>query len=88
MLIDSTNCITGKIINNKNNAFEFNGVFNYKNSIGNIYYLGGSENILPLFEIFYKFMNKKNCNEEEAFNHILFKKLIKILESIIIILSK
>ena len=85
MFIDSTNGITGKIINNKNNNVEFNGVFNYKNSIGNIYYLGGSENILPLFEIFYKFTNQKNSNEEEdSFYYILFKKLIKILESIII----
>ena len=84
MFIDSKNGISGKIINNINNTAEFNGVFNYTNYISNIYFLGGIENILPLFEIFYKLINKKNCNEEEAFNYILFKKLIKILESTMI----
>ena len=80
--IDSTNNITGKINNDKTN--EFNGVFKYKNFKNNIYSLGGIENILPLFEIFYKFPNLNKNQKEQDFIYLVFKKMIKILESIFI----
>ena len=58
MFIDSTNNITGKIVNNINsNDVEFNGVYQYKSFTNNIYYFGGIENIIPLFEMFYKVQN-------------------------------
>ena len=85
MFIDSTNNITGKISNDmNNNNIEFNGVYQYKNFINNIYYFGGIDNILPLFEIFYKFTYQNNSNEEEIFLQLIYKKLIKILELILI----
>ena len=79
---DSFYNITGNF-NNENDYAEFNSVFKYKN-FTNIYNLGGIENILPLFEIFYKFTNKNKKSNEEALFHLIFKKLIKILELILI----
>ena len=86
--IDLSHNIIGEINNNKNNnnIIEFNNVFKYKNYSNNIYYLGGTSNLLPLFEIFYKFtINvKNNDNDEEKLLFIIFKKLFKILELIFI----
>ena len=81
--IDSTNNITGKFTNRVSDE-EFNGVFKYKNYKNNIYSLGGIENIIPLFEIFYKFTFEIQNEEEEKFLHITFKKLIEILELLLI----
>ena len=81
--IDSTNNITGKFTNRVSDE-EFNGVFKYKNYKNNIYSLGGIENIIPLFEIFYKFTFQIQNEEEEKFLHITFKKLIEILELLLI----
>ena len=82
--IDSTNNVSGKINNNSTNNIEFNGVFKYRNFIKSIYSLGGIENILPLFEMFYKFTINKGHENDEVFFHLIFKKLIKILELIFI----
>ena len=81
--IDSTNNIIGKFTNRVSDE-EFNGVFKYKNYKNNIYSLGGIENIIPLFEIFYKFTFQIKNEEEEKFLHITFKKLIEILELLLI----
>ena len=62
----------------------YNYVYRYNNYINNIYRLGGMINILPLFEIFYKFTKDENINNK---NHILnnvFYKLIKIIEFLIV----
>ena len=83
IFIDSTNNVSGKINNDINNI-EFNGVYKYINFTKNIYSLGGIENILPLFEIFYKFTYQKINKKEEDFLYLIFKKLIKILEIILI----
>ena len=80
--IDSTNNITGRFYNNK--RYEFNGVFKYNNFVNNIYFLGGIENILPLFEIFYKFSYSIKGLKEENFLYLVFKKLMKLLELVLI----
>ena len=81
MFIDSSNNINGTIINDEKN--EFNGVFKYKNFKNNIYLFGGVENILPLFEIFYK-LHENISPKEEEFLYLIFKKLIKLLEIVLI----
>ena len=86
--IDLSNNIIGVINNDKNNkdVIEFNNVYKYKNFVNNIYNLGGTSNLLPLFEMLYKFMNeaKNNNEEEEKLLLIIFKKLIHLLELIFI----
>ena len=91
IFVDSTNNILGKIENDKYNIKEmqFNKVYKYKNLFNKIYYLGGTTNLLPLFEIFYKFTkeinNKENINnDEEILLYKIFKKLMKLLELIFI----
>ena len=88
--VDSTNNIISEIDNDKynNKTMKLNNVFNYKNLFNKIYYLGGTANILPLFEIFYKFTKeiKKGGNnyDDEILLYKIFKKLMKILELIFI----
>jgi len=88
--VDSTNNIISEIDNDKynNKTMKLNNVFNYKNLFNKIYYLGGTANILPLFEIFYKFTkeikNSENNMDEEILLYKIFKKLMKILEIIFI----
>ena len=84
MFIDSTNNISGKINNAQDSLAEFNGVFIYKNVLTNIYSVGGIDNLLPLFEILYKFSKRIYTKNDEAFIHFMFKQLIKILELILI----
>ena len=88
IFIDLSNNIVGEIQNEKYNidVIDFNNVYKYKNVFNNIYNLGGSSNLLPLFEIFYKFTKKlkNDNNEEENILFIIFKKLIKILELIFV----
>ena len=80
---DSFYNISGSFINDKNNNAEFNSVFKYKN-FTNIYNLGGIENILPLFEIFYKFSIQNKKGKEEELLYLIFKKIIRILENILV----
>ena len=88
------NNIVGEIFYNSLDSLEeedikkiidFNNVYNYSNIIDNIYQIGGCSNILPLFELFYKF--SKNNIETEKDNKLLeaiFLRLIKLIELIII----
>ena len=88
------NNIVGEIFYNSLDSLEeedikkiidYNNVYNYSNIIDNIYQIGGCSNILPLFEIFYKF--SKNNIETEKDNKLLeaiFLRLIKLIELIII----
>jgi hypothetical protein len=87
--IDLSNDIIGEIQNEKYNIemIDFNGVYKYKNLFNNIYNLGGSANLLPLFEIFYKFTNEPNNSNDkdrEKLLLIIFKKLTQLLEFIFV----
>ena len=85
--IDSSNNVSGTIIKHtENNYLEINDVYQYNNTNNNIYKLGGVLNILPLFEILYKFTdNHDNCSEkDEIFIHKIFIKLMEIMEIIFI----
>ena len=64
---------------------DYNNVYNYSNIIENIYHIGGCLNILPLFEIFYKF-SKNNIETEKDHKllEVIFLRLIKLIELIII----
>ena len=62
----------------------YNYVYRYNNYINNIYKLGGMINILPLFEIFYKFTKDDNINNKNHILNNIFYKLIKIIEFLIV----
>jgi hypothetical protein len=57
-----------------NTIIEYNYVYQYCNFINNIYKLGGAKNLLPLFEIFYKFTNEnKKTDDKDALYNIFYK---------------
>ena len=64
---------------------DYNYVYKYCNYINNIFKIGGIINILPLFEIFYKYTKNNNNDENNIIilNNI-FIKLIKLVELIIV----
>ena len=88
------NNITGEIENSSIDSIEeedikkkidYNNVFKYSQFINNIYKIGGSANILPLFEIFYKFSKNRNNNENDDKELVnIFIKLFQLMELIII----
>ena len=86
------NNITGELsssngFHDSNTIIDYNYVFKYFNYINNIYKLGGAINIIPLFEIFYKFTkNDDNIIDNNKINilNIIFFKLIKLIELIIL----
>ena len=85
--IYSDNNITGELsfpntFKEEENIIDDNNIYKYTNYINNIYKLGGANNILPLFEIFYKF--SKNDENKGSILDKIFIKLIKLLELIII----
>ena len=64
---------------------DYNYVYKYCNYINNIFKIGGIVNILPLFEIFYKFTKNNNYDENKnAVLNNIFNKLIKLIELIIV----
>ena len=68
---------------NNNNKFNLNSIFSFHNYINNIFYLGGFNNFLPLFEIFYKFtLNIDNAKEKNEELIIIFNKLFKLMETV------
>ena len=68
---------------NNNNKFNLNSIFSFHNYINNIFYLGGFNNFLPLFEIFYKLtMNIDNAKEKNEELIIIFNKLFKLMETV------
>ena len=84
-MIDFKNNIIGELppkpYEIEKDIFNLNSVFNFHKYINNIFYLGGCNNFLPLFEIFYKF-----SLEEHDINFLkeLFNNLFKLLEIIFI----
>ena len=70
-----------------NTIIDYNYVYKYHNFNNNIYKIGGAINILPLFEIFYKFTkNNDFINDNNKINILnnIFYKLIKLVELIIV----
>ena len=65
------------------NNFSMNSIFIFHNYINNIFYLGGCNNFLPLFEIFYKFC-EENENKDVTFLKNIFNKLFGILALVFI----
>ena len=92
--IDTTNNINAELSIEKNdNNLNLNSVINIHNYTKNIFYLGGSYILLPLFEILYKLSNEfdnKNLNMNKSINNyeymicVILKKLFKLLELIFI----
>ena len=85
--IYSDNNITGELsfpnsFKEDDNNIDDNNIYKYSSYINNIYKIGGADNILPLFEIFYKF--SKNFENKDSILDKLFIKLIKLLELIIV----
>ena len=82
-LIDFSNNIIGELPPKPyqigKDKFNLNSIFIFHNYINNIFYLGGCNNFLPLFEIFYKF-----SLEEHDINYLkeLFNNIFKLLEVI------
>ena len=90
--METTNDINAELsFEEKENNLNLNSVLKIKNYINNIFHLGGCNNLLPLFEILYKFCceldNKKNENNsndnDNKINNIL-KNLFQLLEVIFI----
>ena len=84
-IIDSANNVTAQLperpYEKGKDEYNLNSILNFHNYINNIFYLGGCNNILPLFEIFYKF-----SLEENNINYLkeIFNKLFHLLEIIFI----
>ena len=80
-IIDRKYNIVAKLPEIDNKTFNLNSIFCFHNYTKNIFYLGGFNNFLPLFEIFYKFtLNEDNTKEinNELIN--IFNKLFQLLE--------
>ena len=88
------NNIVGEIFYNSLDSLEeedikkiidYNNVYKYSNIVNNIYQIGGFTNILPLFEIFYKF-SKNNIEAEKDIKLLeaIFHRLIQLIELIIV----
>ena len=83
LFIHSSNKFTGNLPERSKTNYNLNSVLIYHNYIKNIFYLGGCDNFLPLFEIFYKIsINEKNVDEEYLKN--VFNNLFDILKVVFI----
>ena len=84
-VIYSTNNIIGELPPKpqeiEKDIFNLNSVFYFHKYINNIFYLGGCNNLLPLFEIFYKFSLK---DQDNVLLKEIFNNLFKLLEVIFI----
>ena len=89
-----SNNIVGEILYNSldsleeediKNIIDFNNVYNYSNIVNNIFQIGGITNILPLFEIFYKFTkNNVDAEKDHKLLENIFQRLIQLIELIIV----
>ena len=90
--IDSNNGINAEL-SLERNGMNLNSIIKIHNYTKNIFYLGGCNNLLPLFEILYnlsnKFINKKTIENDESINYELMicnllNKLFKLMELVFI----
>ena len=84
-IIDSENNVNAELpiraCQLNQNLLNLNSILVFHNYINNIFYLGGCNNFLPLFEIFYKFtLEEKDTNLLKD----IFNKLFNLLEVIFI----
>ena len=80
-IISPKSNIIGRLPERDGNAINLNSIFSFHYYINNIFYLGGCNNFLPLFEILYKFTIKhKNKNKADQQLMYIFSRLFKILE--------
>ena len=81
IIIDSANNVTGELPERPNgiekNIFNLNSLLTFHNYTNNIFYIGGYNNFLPLFEIFYKFSLEEN---DINFLKSIFNNLFRLLE--------
>ena len=63
---------------------DYNNIYKTSNIFNNIYLIGGSINILPLFEIFYKMSKSNNDNTKDVLLENIFYKLFQLIEIIIV----
>ena len=76
--------IIGRFPEKNNNKYNLNSLFSSKNYINNIFYLGGFNNFLPLFEIFYKFsLDENNTSDIDIIMKNSFCRLFNILENVL-----
>ena len=77
--------LTPNTIHLKNDILNLNSVLIFHNYTKNIFYLGGCKNVLPLFEILYKFSINYDLTEKDIINLCeIFNLLIKLIEIIFI----
>ena len=82
-IIDPISNVMGRLPPIDNNNYNLNSIFSFHNYINNIFYLGGCNNFLPLFEIFYKFtLDENNTKEINLELKNIFNKLFKLLETV------
>ena len=90
--IDSNNGINAELSMEKNDM-NLNSIIKIHNYTKNIFYLGGCNNLIPLFEILYnlsnEFINKKNNKDDSFINYELMicdllSNLFKLMELIFI----
>ena len=81
LFIYSSYNISGHLPERSKTNLNLNSVLIYHNYINNIFYLGGCDNLLPLFEIFYKYSIDDKNNDIE-FLKIIFNNLFYILQVI------
>ena len=90
--IDSNNGINAELSMEKNDM-NLNSIIKIHNYTKNIFYLGGCNNLIPLFEILYnlsnEFINKKNNKDDSSINYELMicdllSNLFKLMELIFI----
>ena len=84
-IIDPNANIIGKLPNSDEDNYNLNSIFSFHNYTKNIFFLGGFNNFLPLFEILYKFtLNENNTDEINIELKNIFNKLFKIIETVLI----
>ena len=83
-IIDPNANIIGQLPNFDDDNFNLNSFFSFHNYTKNLFFLGGFNNFLPLFEILYKFtLNENNTNEINIELKNIFNKLFKIIQIVL-----
>jgi hypothetical protein len=88
-IFDQIHNLKSSIVNNEQNKICYNYIYDYSEYNNSLFDLGNINNLLPLYEIFYKHFNNKNNddddiieddfeNEENKIKINIFKKLIQL----------